>query len=119
MRFTANEVPDAVVIRDAGVADAELLAAVGSSSFRDAYGAHSEASDLEAHLQKYFSGQAIQAEMKSGQSSYLLAIVNDTPCGLAKYRKAACPVPGGDDNAIEIQQLYVLAHHKVTASGEN
>ena len=29
--------------------------------------------------------------------------------GMVKYRKAKCPVPGGDSNAIEIQQLYVLA----------
>ena len=36
-------------------------------------------------------------------------MVNDMPCGMAKYRIAACPVAGGDDNALEIQQLYVLA----------
>lgn len=101
--------PDAVIIRDATAADAELLAAVGSTSFREAYAAHSEPADLETHLEEYFSHRAVQEELTSGHSSYLLAVVNDAPCGMAKYRNAACPVAGGDDNALEIQQLYVLA----------
>lgn len=98
-----------VVVRAAVASDAAGLAKVGSSSFRDAYGAHSDPQDLEEHLEASFSRQAVESELKADKSAYLIALVNDTPCGLAKYRKQACPGPGGDDNAIELQQLYVLA----------
>ncbi|MGI9200288.1 MAG: GNAT family N-acetyltransferase [Woeseiaceae bacterium] len=100
--------PDGAVIRVADAADAELLATVGSSTFRDAYGEHSKPADLETHLANNFSLRAVQKEIAGGQCTYLLAMLNDMPCGMAKYRNAACPVPGGDDNAIEVQQLYVL-----------
>lgn len=101
--------PDAVVVREAGPGDAALLAAIGSSSFRDAYSEHSKPADLEAHLEDNFSQRAVQEEIAGGRCTYLLATVNDAPCGLAKFRAAECPVPGGDDNALELQQLYVLA----------
>ena len=105
----ASGAPDAVVVRAASAADASDLAAIGSSSFRDAYAAHSEPDDLEIHLQKHFTVAAVQRAMAAGDSDYLIALVNDLPCGLLRYRQQACPRPGGDDNAIEIQQLYVLA----------
>ena len=51
----------------------------------------------------------MRCEFTAGHSRYFLAIVDGEPGGMLKYRKAECPVPGGDSNAIEIQQLYVLA----------
>ena len=105
----ASAVPDGVVVRTASVADTGALAAIGSSSFRDAYAAHSAPDDLEIHLQEHFTPAAVQRAMEAGESDYLIALVADAPSGLAKYRKQACPRPGGHDNAIEIQQLYVLA----------
>ncbi|MGI9220089.1 MAG: GNAT family N-acetyltransferase [Woeseiaceae bacterium] len=98
-----------VVIREADASDAAVLAEVGSSSFRDAYGAHSDPQDLEEHLEAKFSRRAVENELKAGKSAYLIAFVNDMPSGLVKYRKKECPGSGGDDNAIELQQLYVLA----------
>ena len=104
-----SEVPEGVVVRAAGNVDASALAAIGSSSFRDAYAAHSAPDDLEKHLQAHFTEAAVQQAMRAGESDYLIALVENVPSGLAKYRKQACPRPGGHDNAIEIQQLYVLA----------
>lgn len=101
---------DKLVIRRADVSDAAALAAVGSASFRDAYSAHSEPQDLEQHLDTSFSQQAVEQALHEGQSTYLIATVNDAPSGLAKYRRKECPGSGGDDNALELQQLYVLAN---------
>ena len=106
----ASESPDdVIVIREAAVSDAAALAAVGSSSFSDAYSAHSEPQDLQEHLESSFSQQAVERELAEGLSVYLIALINDVPSGLAKYRRKECPRPGGDDNALELQQLYVLA----------
>lgn len=95
-------------VRDAGIDDVDVLAFIGSSSFREAYQEHSDAADLDAHINEYFSAAAVRDELSQEQSSYLLASVDGEPAGLAKIRKAACPVPGGDANALELQQLYVL-----------
>ncbi len=98
-----------ISVREASIEDADVLAHIGSTSFREAYEDHSEANDLETHIDKYFTGAAVRDEIEQRGRRYLLAIVDGEPAGLAKIRKAACPVPGGDANAVELQQLYVLA----------
>jgi GNAT superfamily N-acetyltransferase len=98
-----------VEVRAAGVADAGILASIGSNSFRDAYAEHSGAADLEAHVAEYFTAAVVRREIEQHNSDYLLASVSDRPGGIAKYRNAACPVPGIASNAMELQQLYVSA----------
>jgi ribosomal protein S18 acetylase RimI-like enzyme len=98
-----------IEIREAGIHDVDALATIGSSSFRDAYQEHSNAADLEAHLQRYFIAVAVRSEIEQHARRYLLASVNNQASGIAKFRDAACPVPGGKADAVELQQLYVLA----------
>jgi GNAT superfamily N-acetyltransferase len=98
-----------ILVREASMEDADILAHIGSSSFREAYQDHSDPNDLEAHIDAYFTAAAVRNEMEHHGRRYLLAIVGGEPAGLAKIRKAECPVPGGDANAVELQQLYVLA----------
>jgi ribosomal protein S18 acetylase RimI-like enzyme len=96
-------------VRAATAQDAAVVADIGASSFRDAYAPHSEPPDLEAHLRDYFTPDAVRACIECDASRYLLATVDGEPGGIAKYRAAACPVPGGATDALELQQLYVLA----------
>jgi GNAT superfamily N-acetyltransferase len=98
-----------ISVREASIEDIDVLAHIGSSSFREAYEDHSAANDLETHIGKYFTAAAVRNEIEQNGRRYLLAIVDGEPAGLAKIQKAACPVPGGDVNAVELQQLYVLA----------
>jgi GNAT superfamily N-acetyltransferase len=100
---------DGIDICNAGVEAADILASIGSSSFRDAYSQHSDPADLEAHLRDFFAPGAVRACIESGQGQYLLATVDGQPGGIARYRPAACPVPNGATDALELQQLYVLA----------
>ena len=102
--------PDgSIKIRLATPDDAVALAEVGIASFRDAYAAHSNAPDVEAHIEQRFSESAVRDRFAQGQCRYYLAEVDGQPAGMALVCMAACPVPGGDDNALELQQLYVLA----------
>ena len=98
-----------VEIRRAVRSDAEVLARVGSESFREAYGPHSKAADLDSHIDQGFSVSAVRNAFAAGQCAYYLASVAGEPAGMAKVRMAQCPLPGGDANALELQQLYVLA----------
>ena len=98
-----------ISVREASIEDAAILAHIGSSSFRDAYEPHSNADDLELHIGDYFTLAAVRNEIGQHGRRYVLAVVDGEPAGIAKFRKAPCPVPGGNDNAIELQQLYVLA----------
>jgi len=96
-------------IRSGDVGDADTLANIGSLSFREAYGPHSSHDDLESHIRKNFTAAVVRAEIAQHERNYLIAMVDDQAGGIAKYRHAPCPVAGGDANAFELQQLYVLA----------
>ena len=96
-------------IRAATIGDADLIADIGTKSFREAYAPHSSAADLESHISGYFAIDKVSIEIDKLESGYLLAIVDGEAGGIAKFRHAPCPVPGGDENAFELQQLYVLA----------
>lgn len=101
--------PPEVVIRRATTADIEDLAGVGSESFREAYGPHSGAADIEAHIAANFSPAAIREGFAGGLSDFYIASASGEAAGMARVRLAGCPLPGGDANALELQQLYVLA----------
>lgn len=100
---------DSLSIRRGTTADIETLARVGSASFREAYGPHSSVADLNSHIANNFSAAAVRDSIAAKQCVYYLASVAGQAAGLAKVRRADCPLPEGGDNAIELQQLYVLA----------
>lgn len=97
-----------IAIRDAEAADAEALASVGLTSFKATYEGTASEEDMATHLERYFSAEAVRAEMGRSDQGYLVAAVDAEPVGLAKWRQGYCPdeVPASD--SIEIQQLYVL-----------
>ena len=103
--MTASEVR----IRPASLGDAATIADVGARAFRAAYGPHANRDDIEAQIRDYFSVAAVRSALEQQGQRYLLASVGGLPGGIAKFRQAPCPLPGGDENACELQQLYVLA----------
>jgi ribosomal protein S18 acetylase RimI-like enzyme len=89
--------------------DSTVLSQVGTHAFREAYSPHAGAADIESHIEKNFSVAAVNKVFAAGQSRYYLASVTGEPAGLARVHMAHCPVPGVSANALELQQLYVLA----------
>lgn len=108
-----------IVIRATASDDAATIADVGAQSFREAYGPHATPEDLESHVQSYFTTDVVRAEIVQNKRDYLIAMHGDTAGGIAKYRLAPCPVSGGDANALELQQLYILASMQGSGLGRH
>ncbi len=100
--------PTEIDIREAGLADAEALSAIGHASFRAAYEDSSEHDDLVAHLEDFFSVTAIRGEMGLPGHHYLLATCGDEPAGFVKIREHARPPEVPASRALELHQVYVL-----------
>lgn len=97
-----------IEIRDAGIDDVDVLAEVGGHSFVETYAASSGRNDIEAHVDQYFGAAAVRREIEQHRGRYILALVDGSPGGFAKYRDADCPTDAGLTNPVELQQLYVL-----------
>ena len=100
---------DEIEIREASLDDIDILATIGSKSFRDAYQEHSNAEDLRTHLEENFSADAVRDEIEQHGRQYLVVSVNGRLGGFAKFRSAMCPSGAPTVDAMELQQLYVLA----------
>ncbi len=96
--------------RPADSPDVSALAALGAASFWDAYRGTASDQDIAAHVEKYFSAEAIRHEMSLPRVTYLIAHEAGQCAGLGKIRYGdphACVEAG---SAVEVQQLYVSPH---------
>lgn len=95
-------------IREAGIDDVDTLSAIGHASFRKAYENWSHPDDLVAHLDAFFSVEAIQKEMQLPGHNYLIAVNQDTAAGFVKIRESARPDEVPATRALELHQVYVM-----------
>lgn len=95
-------------IRDAGIDDVDTLSAIGHASFRKAYEDWSHPDDLVAHLDAFFSVEAIRKEMQLPGHHYLIALNQDTAAGFVKIRESARPDEVPATRALELHQVYVI-----------
>jgi len=96
-----------ISIREAVLDDAPLLSAIGRASFKEAYEASSEPSDLLAHLDEFFSEDAICEAIEAAGCQYLVANNGDVAAGFVKIRASMNHEAVPAAKALELQQVYV------------
>lgn len=101
-----------LVVRIANDDDAEALSTTGSRAFRDAYGGTAPDTDIDRHVESYFSITEIRAELQRPGVDYFIATQGADCAGLAKLRMGPSPGVIDADDAIEVQQLYVSSDHQ-------
>lgn len=102
-------------IRRATPADAELLAALGERTFRDAFAADNSAADMDAYTAHAYGVEQQRAELSLADATFLIAEAEGTAAGYAFLRSAPVPAhvtdpaPGQPGAAVEIARFYVDA----------
>ncbi len=111
---------DRAAVRVVAAADQHVpaIAAIATSSFRDAYGQWSDPHSLETHLEAYFSEAAITERMQSGEATYLVAEVDDQVGGMLSYRVNDCPGDERAARALELWQIYIDPRRQRLGLGE-
>ena len=97
----------AVTIRPGATADAALLAELGARTFRDTYGAHTDARALEAFVASAFGEDVQRAEIADPASRYLFAEVAERAAGFALLRDERAPVQVTAEHPLHLVRLYV------------
>jgi ribosomal protein S18 acetylase RimI-like enzyme len=111
-------VNDQITTCEAVVSDAAELSAVGQASFRAAYENWSTPSDLEAHLDEYFSEDAVLEAMQVPGCHFLLARDDGAIAGFVKIRDSEKPDRVPVANALELHQVYVHPDQQRFGVGE-
>jgi len=95
-----------IIIRNATISDAELLAAVGAETFYDSYAANNTPEDMAVYLSQSFGRDIQGAELADADSIFIIAEYNGGIIGYAQLKMSDAP-PIGADKPLEIARLYV------------
>ena len=104
-----------VKIRDAGVKDANLLAALGGTTNYETYFETDEPEDLAKYIADFFNPQAMKIELEDQNNSFYIAEINGKAVGYAKLRTGQPAECVKSENALELHRIYVL--EKMTQHG--
>jgi ribosomal protein S18 acetylase RimI-like enzyme len=99
-----------VVYRDAGVADAEALAAFAALTFTETFGHLYPPEDLAAFVAAKYRPHVIAAEIADPETRYALALRDGGIVGYCKMGAVDMDVDAAD--ALELHRLYVDAWTK-------
>src|SRR5438105_1862828 len=97
-----------LVIRQAGVADAEALAELARRTYDDTFAAVNTPANMEAYLSAAFSVEQLATELRDPRGTFLMADLEGQNAGYAKLlRDGDIPKCVPPKRAIELVRLYV------------
>ncbi|MDZ4803558.1 MAG: GNAT family N-acetyltransferase [Candidatus Eisenbacteria bacterium] len=97
------------VIRNAVAGDIDLLVDLCAVTFRETYGPHSPAEEVERHIREHFTRDRLEAEVMSPEAVMLLATVADRPVGYAFLLPGSTtPCVTGPD-PVQLARIYLSA----------
>ncbi|MBA4186233.1 MAG: GNAT family N-acetyltransferase [Acidobacteria bacterium] len=95
-------------IRQADISDANVICALGVTTFYEAYFEQDESSDLANYVLENFSPAQIGAELNNTNSTFFIAELNGKAVGYAKLRENSTGDCLKNENAVELHRIYIL-----------
>jgi diamine N-acetyltransferase len=97
---------DEIAIKKLGITDAELLSKVALKAYADHY-LHLWYDGGEWYMKKCFTVEQIATELSDPNASFYLAYYNGTAVGFLKLNIDATFEGGEDNNALELERIYL------------
>ncbi|MCU1289060.1 MAG: spermidine/spermine N(1)-acetyltransferase [Acidobacteria bacterium] len=99
-------------IRHANIYDKNIICALGVTTFYEAYFEQDDSHDLANYVTESFSAARIEAELKDANSTFFVAELDGKAAGYAKLRENSEAECLSNENAVELQRIYVLERAK-------
>ena len=96
-----------VVIRVAGIEDAEVLTELSRRTFHDTFAAQNRPEDMAAYFKQAFVVERIAAEIREPGSVYLVAEQADRLIGFARVAPSLAPACVHGPSPVRLAKLYV------------
>lgn len=104
-------------IRAATLSDADTLANLWASTFRDAYHHLHAPEDIDAYCAVHYTHEEAEKLLSSDDHDCSIALFEDEPSGLLIIKWAPCPLDL-DGASAELKQIYVSGSMYGTGLGE-
>lgn len=99
-------------IRQADISDANIICALGTTTFYEAYFEQDESGDLANYVLESFSPAQIKDELNDTNSTFFIAELNGKAVGYAKLRENSKVDCLENENAVELHRIYILERAK-------
>lgn len=100
-----------VTIQKLTLADADVLLALSKKTFFYFFAHLNKPEDMESYSSIAFTPQKIQAELSNPNSHFFFAMLDGEIAGYLKLNYGLAQTEFQDQNAVEIERIYVLAEH--------
>lgn len=107
-----------VSIRKATVDDARLISALATVSFYEAYFEQDEPHDMADYLNENFTSEKVAADISSPKNSFFIAFRRGKAVGYAKMKDGEPHESLANENAVELQRIYLVERVWGTGIGE-
>lgn len=104
-----------ITIRQAQNSDFMLIAALAITTFYEAYYEQDPSIDLASYVMDSFSLENISKDLENENSTFFIAEIDGKAVGYAKLRENSKADCISDENAVELQRIYILD----TVKGKN
>ncbi len=99
---------DNVEITKALLNDLEALQKIGKETFFETFLAENTEEDMQTYLNESFSTEKLTTELNNTNSEFYFAMLNNNVIGYLKLNAGAAQTEVKDNNALEIERIYVL-----------
>lgn len=97
-----------IVIREATIEDAKLIADISHQTFYDTFAAYNRKEDMDKFLNQQFTKGKLIMEVGAKENTFLLAYNHNEIAGYVKLRDERVPLSLNNRNALEIARIYAM-----------
>ena len=102
---------ETIKIIKATVKDIDKLQKIGKKTFQETFGSDNSEEDMKEYLEEGFSKQKIATELADEKSQFYIAEFGDNVIGYLKINTGQSQTEIKDENALEIERIYVLKEY--------
>ena len=95
-------------IRAISISDLAQLQKIGKTTFVETFTEHNTKEDLDKYLELSFSNEKLSSELNTPNSSFYFAEIEHNVVGYLKINFGASQTELKDNEALEIERIYVL-----------
>ena len=96
------------IIRAISISDLAQLQKIGKTTFAETFTEHNTKEDLDKYLELSFSYEKLSSELNNPNSSFYFAEIEHNVVGYLKINFGASQTELKDNEALEIERIYVL-----------
>lgn len=97
-----------MVVRKAAPQEVNALQQISRETFKETFADQNTEANMQHYLENQFSVQKLSAELNNPNSEFYFAMLNGQIMGYLKINTGAAQTELKEDQAIEIERIYVL-----------